>query len=68
MALTDPVGTTYQGALVDRSPAEGVAAAVHAAAKRFAGAHLPLLPADDAGREDREHALAEFGRCLKQAS
>ncbi|MDN3252404.1 hypothetical protein ACFW4O_05925 [Streptomyces mutabilis] len=62
------VETSYQGVLVDRSPAEAVAAAVHAAAKRFAGEHLPLLPADDAGREDLEHALAEFERFLKQAS
>ncbi|WP_254398756.1 hypothetical protein [Streptomyces sp. AC602_WCS936] len=37
------VETTYQGALVDRSPA---------------GAHLPLLPVDDEGREDLEHSLA----------
>ncbi|PSK56364.1 hypothetical protein B0E38_02666 [Streptomyces sp. 111WW2] len=58
------IETRCGGALIDRSPVAGVAAAVHAAAKRFADAHLEQLPPDDAGREDLEHALADFERFM----
>ncbi|MFI7346683.1 hypothetical protein ACIBSR_10485 [Streptomyces sp. NPDC049936] len=60
------VDTTYQGSLVDHSPAADVAAAVHVAAKRFADAHLHQLPPDDPGREDLQHAVAEFERFMEQ--
>ncbi|MEV5757770.1 hypothetical protein ACIQHU_08350 [Streptomyces tendae] len=58
------IETRCGGSLVDRSPAAGVAAAVHAAAKRFADAHLEQLPRDDAGREDLQHSLADFERFM----
>ncbi|MBH5130811.1 hypothetical protein I3J14_11640 [Streptomyces sp. HB-N217] len=48
--------------LIDRSPAAGVAAALHVAAKQFADAHLEQLPPDDAGREDLQHSVADFER------
>ncbi|MFD9027511.1 hypothetical protein [Streptomyces parvulus] len=60
------VDTACRGSLVDRSPAADVAAAVHAAAKRFADAHLHQLPPDDAGREDLQHAVADFERFMDQ--
>jgi hypothetical protein len=60
------IATSCRGSLVDRSSAAGVAAAVHAAAKRFADAHLEQLPSDDAGREDLEHSLAEFSRFMNR--
>ncbi|MFD8431253.1 hypothetical protein ACFV1R_27020 [Streptomyces coelicoflavus] len=54
------------GSLIDRSPAAGVAAALHVAAKRFADAHLGQLPPDDAGREDLQHSLADFERFMSR--
>lgn len=37
---------------------------VHAGAEAFASTHLPFLPPDDAGRQDLERSLAEFGAFL----
>ncbi|MFJ9670573.1 hypothetical protein ACIRP5_07215 [Streptomyces sp. NPDC101221] len=58
------IETRCGGALIDRSPAAGVAAALHVAAKQFADAHLEQLPPDDAGREDLQHSLADFERFI----
>ncbi|MFJ6914356.1 hypothetical protein ACIQUX_10370 [Streptomyces sp. NPDC101133] len=58
------IETRCGGSLIDRSPAAGVAAAVHVAAKQFADAHLEQLPPDDAGREDLQHSLADFERFI----
>ncbi|XKK63564.1 hypothetical protein HFP71_14680 [Streptomyces sp. ARC32] len=58
------IETRCGGSLVDRSPAAGVAAALHVAAKQFADAHLDQLPPDDAGREDLRHSLADFERFM----
>ncbi|MER7179470.1 hypothetical protein ABT404_08295 [Streptomyces hyaluromycini] len=55
------IETVHDGTVIDRSSAEDLASAVHTGAERFAGPRLPLLPEDDAGREDLEKSLAEFG-------
>ncbi|MFF3879110.1 hypothetical protein [Streptomyces sp. NPDC001978] len=60
------IETVHDGALIDRSSAKDLATALHAGAERFATTHLYLLPADDAGREDLEKSLAEFGRFLSR--
>ncbi|MFF4901668.1 hypothetical protein [Streptomyces sp. NPDC001068] len=55
------VETLHDGAVIDRSSAARLASAVREGAERFAAPRLPLLPEDDAGREDLEKSLAEFG-------
>ncbi|MFF4549124.1 hypothetical protein ACFY1J_33640 [Streptomyces sp. NPDC001406] len=60
----DSVETVHAGAVVDRSSAKELATAVHTGAEGFASTHFPLLPADDAGRQDLEQSLAEFGAFL----
>ncbi|MCG7207145.1 hypothetical protein [Streptomyces arenae] len=55
------IETLHDGMVIHRSSAADLASAVHTAAERFAGPPLPLLPEDDAGREDLEKSLAEFG-------
>ncbi|MFE2459739.1 hypothetical protein [Streptomyces sp. NPDC059402] len=58
------IETCCGGSLIDRSPAAGVAAALHVAAKQFVDAHLEQLPPVDAGREDLQHSLADFERFI----
>ncbi|MCF3133283.1 hypothetical protein [Streptomyces olivochromogenes] len=58
------VETVHEGSVVDRSSVKELAAAVHTGAEEFASSHLPLLSADDAGRQDLETSLAEFGALL----
>ncbi|MET8449863.1 hypothetical protein [Streptomyces sp. NPDC005209] len=58
------VETVHEDAVVDRSSAKELATAVHAGAEEFASSHLPLLSADDAGRQDLETSLAAFGALL----
>lgn len=58
------VETVHEGVVIDHSSPEALAAAAHQGAERFARAHLPLLPEDDAGREDLVKSLAEFGAFL----
>ncbi|MEV5955886.1 hypothetical protein AB0M11_19295 [Streptomyces sp. NPDC051987] len=60
------IETLHDGMVIDRSSAEDLASAVYTAAERFAGPRLPLLPEDDAGREDLEKSLAEFGEFMTQ--
>ncbi|MEV7978360.1 hypothetical protein [Streptomyces sp. NPDC086519] len=55
------IETVYDGMVIDRSSAADLASAVHAGAERFEKPRLPLLPGDDAGREDLEKSLADFG-------
>ncbi|WP_309500318.1 hypothetical protein [Streptomyces shenzhenensis] len=55
------IETVYDGTVIDRSSAADLASAVRAGAERFAKPRLPLLPRDDAGREDLEKSLPEFG-------
>ncbi|MFI9105062.1 hypothetical protein ACIGXA_31600 [Streptomyces fildesensis] len=47
-------------AAIDVSDVKTVISAVWTAAKEFADVHLPLLPRDDAGRQDLEMSLAGF--------
>ncbi|MEW1774800.1 hypothetical protein [Streptomyces sp. NPDC086777] len=54
------IETLHDGTVIDRSSAEDLTSAVYTAAERFARPRLPLLPEDDAGREDLEKSLAEF--------
>ncbi len=54
------ITTRAPGTPVDRSDVRAVVTAVWAAAKEFADVQLPLLPADDAGRQDLEMSLAGF--------
>ncbi|MFJ9346963.1 hypothetical protein [Streptomyces sp. NPDC101237] len=51
---------TPDGTVIDRSPAARLASAVREGAERFAAPRLPLLPEDDAGRENLEKSLAEI--------
>ncbi|MFE2061497.1 hypothetical protein ACFXDH_03710 [Streptomyces sp. NPDC059467] len=60
------IETLHDGTVIDRSSAADLAGAVHTGAERFAGPRLPLLPEDDAGREDLEKSLAEFGNFVTQ--
>ncbi|WP_240528932.1 hypothetical protein [Streptomyces humi] len=54
------IETLHDGMVIGRTSVEDLASAVYTAAEHFAGPRLPLLPADDAGREDLEKSLAEF--------
>ncbi|MFF5143503.1 hypothetical protein ACFY6U_27845 [Streptomyces sp. NPDC013157] len=60
------IETLHDGTVIDRSSAEDLASAVHTGAERFAAPRLPLLPEDDAGREDLEKSLDEFGHFVAQ--
>ncbi|MER6269754.1 hypothetical protein ACFY0B_30385 [Streptomyces sp. NPDC001797] len=60
------IKTLHDGTVIDHSPAGDLASAVHTGAKRFARGRLPLLPEDDAGREDLEKSLNEFGSFVAQ--
>ncbi|MFK0104705.1 hypothetical protein [Streptomyces sp. NPDC091217] len=62
------IETLHDGAVIDRSSAKDLASAVHRGAERFARPRLPLLPEDDAGRDDLEKSLAEFGNFVTQLS
>ncbi|MEU5308143.1 hypothetical protein [Streptomyces sp. NPDC021562] len=55
------IETVHDGKVIDRSSVPDLASAVHTGAERFATPRLSLLPGDDAGREDLEKSLAEFG-------
>ncbi|MFG3017003.1 hypothetical protein ACGFZQ_00330 [Streptomyces sp. NPDC048254] len=60
------IETLHDGTVFDRSSAADLASAVHTGAERFARPRLPLLPEDDAGREDLENSLAAFGTFVTQ--
>ncbi|WP_217545374.1 hypothetical protein [Streptomyces sp. GbtcB6] len=60
------IETLHDGTVIDRSSAEDLASAVLTGAERFAAPRLPLLPGNDAGREDLEKSLAEFGDFVAQ--
>ncbi|MGW4913200.1 hypothetical protein [Streptomyces sp. NPDC004270] len=60
------IETLHDGTVIDRSSAGDLASAVHTGAERFAAPRLPLLPEDDAGREDLEKSLNEFGAFVAQ--
>lgn len=58
------ITTQAPGTPIDRSDVRTVVTAVWTAAKEFADVHLPLLPRDDAGRQDLEMSLAGFARLV----